>query len=57
MKGLRIVILAALLALAVSSPTGARDPGRWTLTGWSSVSNFVWSPFASPCTLLSSTPP
>lgn len=42
MKALRIVILAAFLALAVSSPASARDPGRWTLTGWSSVSNFYW---------------
>ena len=42
MKTFRIVILAALLALAVSSPASARDPGRWTLTGWSSVSNFYW---------------
>ena len=39
---LRIALLAALLALAASAPAGAADPGRWTLTGWSSVPNFYW---------------
>ncbi len=38
----RIAVLAALLALALCAPASARDPGRWTLTGWSSVSNLSW---------------
>jgi hypothetical protein len=24
------------------APAAARDPGRWTLTGWSSVPNSYW---------------
>jgi hypothetical protein len=42
MKALRTAALAALLALALCAPAGARDPGRWTLRGWSSVSNQYW---------------
>jgi len=42
MKTLRIAALAALLTLTISAPATARDPGRWTLSGWSSVSNFYW---------------
>jgi hypothetical protein len=30
------------LTLALSAPATARDPGRWTLTGWSSVPNTYW---------------
>jgi hypothetical protein len=42
MHALRIASLAALLALALCAPARADDPGRWTLTGWSSVSNLYW---------------
>jgi len=36
--------VAALLALALSAPApaSAKDPGRWTLTGWSSVRFEYW---------------
>lgn len=42
MKALRILALAALLTLALSAPATAKDPGRWTLTGWSSVRFEYW---------------
>ena len=42
MRALRTAALAALLTLMLCAPAGAKDPGRWTLTGWSSVSNFYW---------------
>ena len=42
MRALRTAALAALLALVLCAPAGAKDPGRWTLSGWSSVSNFYW---------------
>ena len=42
MRALRTGALAALLALVLCAPAGAKDPGRWTLSGWSSVSNFYW---------------
>ena len=42
MRVLRTAALAALLALVLCAPAGAKDPGRWTLSGWSSVSNFYW---------------
>jgi hypothetical protein len=38
----RIAGTAVVLALALCSPASAKDPARWTLTGWSSVSNFYW---------------
>jgi hypothetical protein len=41
-KALWIAALGLALALVLSAPAAARDPGRWTLTGWSSVSNFYW---------------
>ena len=28
--------------LALCAPAAAKDPGRWTLSGWSSVSNSYW---------------
>jgi hypothetical protein len=31
-----------VLWLALCAPAGARDPGRWTLTGWSSVPVDYW---------------
>ena len=30
------------VALALCAPAAARDPGRWTLTGWSSMPNSYW---------------
>ncbi len=42
MKALRTAALGLALALVLSAPASARDPGRWTLTGWSSVSNSYW---------------
>ncbi len=47
MKPLRTAALAALLALALCAPAAAKDPGRWTLSGWSSVSNFYWQGMTS----------
>jgi hypothetical protein len=41
-KRLRIPAAALGLTLALSAPAAARDPGRWTLTGWSSVSINYW---------------
>ena len=42
MRPLRTAVLAALLALVLCAPAAAKDPGRWTLSGWSSVTNFYW---------------
>ena len=42
MKPLRIAATALVLAVAISAPASARDPGRWTLTGWSSMPNSYW---------------
>ncbi len=39
-------VLAAMLVLA--APAHARDPGRWILTGYSSVSNSYWQGVTSP---------
>jgi hypothetical protein len=39
---LRILALATLLALSLTAPAAAKDPGRWTLTGWSSVRFEYW---------------
>ncbi len=47
MKSLRTAALALALALLLSAQAAARDPGRWTLTGWSSVSNFYWQGMAT----------
>jgi hypothetical protein len=39
----RLAPIAAVLAIAcLPASAGARDPGRWTLTGYSSVSNLYW---------------
>ena len=48
MKPLRIAALGLALALLWSAPASARDPGRWTLTGWSSVSTFYWQGVTTP---------
>jgi hypothetical protein len=42
MRPLRSAALAALLTLLLCAPASAKDPGRWTLSGWSSVSTFYW---------------
>jgi hypothetical protein len=42
MRPLRTAALAALITLLLCVPASAKDPGRWTLSGWSSVSNFYW---------------
>ena len=38
----RLALLTLALTLAVCGSASARDPGRWTLTGWSSVSINYW---------------
>jgi hypothetical protein len=43
---LATVVLAAMLVVA--APAYARDPGRWILTGYSSVSNSYWQGVSSP---------
>ena len=43
------IVIAALAALlAPAAPASARDPGRWILTGYSSVSNSYWQGVTSP---------
>jgi hypothetical protein len=46
-KPLRIAALALALALLPSGVANARDPGRWTLTGWSSLPTSYWQGVAS----------
>jgi hypothetical protein len=46
-KPLSIAAVALGLTLAMSAPASARDPGRWTLTGWSSVPNKYWQGVAT----------
>jgi hypothetical protein len=46
-RGLRIALIALALAVALIAPASARDPGRWTLTGWSSVPNTYWQGVAT----------
>ena len=48
MKPLRIAALGLALMLIWSAPASARDPGRWTMTGWSSVSTFYWQGVTTP---------
>jgi hypothetical protein len=48
MRPLRTAAAALVLALALSAPAAARDPGRWTLSGWSSVPNNYWQGAATP---------
>ncbi len=42
MRPVRTAALAALLALVLCAPAAAKDPGRWTLGGWSSVRVEYW---------------
>jgi hypothetical protein len=46
-RTLRIAVTALALTLAPSAPASARDPGRWTLTGWSSMPNSYWQGVAT----------
>lgn len=48
MKPLRVAILALGVTLVTAAPALARDPGRWTLTGFSSVPNKYWQGVATP---------
>jgi hypothetical protein len=48
MKPLRIALLALVVALVASAPASARDPGRWTLSGFSSVPNKYWQGVVTP---------
>jgi hypothetical protein len=41
-KPLRVALSALALTLVLSVPASAKDPGRWTLTGWSSMPNSYW---------------
>jgi hypothetical protein len=43
----RLALLALALTLAFCASAAARDPGRWTLTGWSSVPNNYWQGVSS----------
>ena len=48
MRPLRIALLALAVTLVAAAPASARDPGRWTLTGFSSVPNKYWQGVATP---------
>jgi hypothetical protein len=43
----RLALISLTLTLVLCAPAAARDPGRWTLTGWSSVSNNYWQGMTS----------
>jgi hypothetical protein len=43
----RLALLALALTLAFCASAAARDPGRWTLTGWTSVPNNYWQGVSS----------
>ena len=47
MKAPRIAAVTLALTLAMCAPAAAKDPGRWTLTGWSSVPNNYWQGVAT----------
>jgi hypothetical protein len=47
MRAARIAAATVALALALAAPAAARDPGRWTLSGWSSVPNNYWQGVAA----------
>src|SRR5262245_1949404 len=50
-RTLATALAAALaLALGIASPAGAADPGRWLLTGASSVPNNYWQGLTSDST-------
>jgi hypothetical protein len=43
----RIAAVTLALTLAVCGPALAKDPGRWTLTGWSNVPTTYWQGVAT----------
>ena len=43
----RLALLTLALTLALCGPAAAADPGRWTLTGWSSVPLDYWQGVSS----------
>jgi hypothetical protein len=47
MRSVRIGLAALALGLTLCAPAAARDPGRWTLTGWSSVPIKYWQGVAT----------
>jgi hypothetical protein len=47
-RTLRTAATGLALALVLSVPAQAKDPGRWTLSGWSSVPNNYWQGVANP---------
>ena len=47
MRAARIGAATVALALLLCAPAGARDPHRWTLSGWSSVPNNYWQGVAA----------
>ena len=42
MRAARIGAATFVLMLALAGPAAAKDPGRWTLTGWSSLPTTYW---------------
>jgi hypothetical protein len=46
-RGIAVAAAALSMALVASAPASAADPGRWTLTGWSSVPNTYWQGVAA----------
>src|SRR3954452_622712 len=48
MRAMRLAAVTLALALVPAASAAARDPGRWTLSGWSSVPNTYWQGVASP---------
>jgi hypothetical protein len=48
MRAMRIAAVTLALAMVPTASAVARDPGRWTLTGWSSVPNTYWQGVATP---------
>jgi len=47
MRAARIALAALALGLAFSAPASGKDPGRWTLSGWSSVPIKYWQGVAT----------
>ena len=42
MRAPRVALVTLALGLTLCGPAAAKDPGRWTLTGWSSVPINYW---------------
>ena len=43
----RLALVTLALTLVLCAPAAGRDPGRWSLIGWSSVSNDYWQGMTS----------